>query len=56
MEKVLLKIPRKLRLIANKYCFTIPRELVKLSGLELNKTYTIVVIEDAKEEEKQQHH
>ena len=54
MEKVLLKIPRPLRLVANKYAFTLPRELVKHAGLKLNKVYIVVILDAEKEEEQQQ--
>jgi len=53
MEKVLLKIPRPLRQVAGKLCFTIPKEIARHANLQLNKTYILVVLDAEKEEEQQ---
>mgnify|MGYP000601383862 CR=1 FL=1 len=49
MEKEILRIPRPLRKVANKYAFTLPKQLVEAAKLQVNKTYTVVVL-DGKEE------
>jgi len=53
MEKEILRLVRPLRKVANKYAFTIPKEIAEAAKLKVNKNY-ILVVYNGKEEEKQQ--
>jgi len=50
MEKEILRIPRPLRKVANKYAFTLPKQLVKHANLQENKVYLVVVLNGEKKE------
>jgi len=54
MEKEVLRLVRPLRKVANKYAFTIPKEIAEAAKLKINKNYILVVYNGKEEEEQQQ--